>query len=248
MDVIVYKKLRDLEKATSGFDWSSMVFNNIEPIDGAAGVNSSNNIILEPFNIGWEHEDTNIQIARNDTFTEMVIDYTAGSPITSYAMPTDNLEISMVYFWRYRYKDSYRGWCKFSEPTRFITASSFVFAQLGDSIAGGIFVGEFEGNNLVISTQSAETTGNWYEARDYAAALVYNGYDDWVIPTHDEFEYIYGNRQYMDTYQSSRYWASIGTTNVRWYVDFSNGEKFYIDYNHNYYVRPIRRIPINTVY
>jgi hypothetical protein len=241
MDAILYNKIKKLEK-NSGFDWSSMVFNNVEPLNNAIDIDSSSTIILEPYIIGIGHTDTNIQIATDSLFSNLVIDYTAGSPITSYDMPTDNLNTSTQYFWRYRYKDSYRDWCKFSEPTSFTTASSFVFAQLGDSIAGGIFVGEFEGNNLVLSTQSAETTGDWFEARDYAANLVYNGYDDWVIPNHNEWEYIYGNRQYMDTYYSSRYWASIGVTNVRWYLDFSNGEKFYTDYNHNYYVRPIRRL------
>jgi hypothetical protein len=143
MDVILYNKIKNIEKK-SGFNWINMVFNNIEPVNNAIDIDASTTIILEPYIMGFEHDDTNIQIATDSLFSNLVLDYTAGTPITSYDMPTDNLNTSTQYFWRYRYKDSYRGWCKFSEPTSFTTSISFfnyTQDEIGQPHGGGYFAG-----------------------------------------------------------------------------------------------------------
>ncbi|MFH1956913.1 MAG: DUF1566 domain-containing protein [bacterium] len=86
---------------------------------------------------------------------------------------------------------------------------------------------------------------NWSSAMSWARDLVYNGYDDWRLPTKDELKQLYDYGKTYITYSSSWYWSSSAhaRTNFTWYVYFGNGYVGYVNKTDSGYVRPVRGCP-----
>lgn len=97
--------------------------------------------------------------------------------------------------------------------------------------ANGTVIGTGESNTLAIVTNCSETG----IAASLTSDLSLNGYNDWFLPSKFEIDYLYSNRNVVNTtisanggtlINSGSYWSSSqnGSPSTRaWYRDFSNG-------------------------
>ena len=72
--------------------------------------------------------------------------------------------------------------------------------------------------------------------------LVQGGYSDWYLPSKDELEKLYINRTAVGNFFNVQYWSSSERDSYDvWMMDFSNGNKDYLDkYYNSFRVRAIR--------
>ena len=72
--------------------------------------------------------------------------------------------------------------------------------------------------------------------------LVQGGYSDWYLPSKDELEKLYINRTAVGNFFNVQYWSSSERDSYDvWMMDFSNGNKDYLDkYFNSFRVRAIR--------
>jgi len=106
-------------------------------------------------------------------------------------------------------------------------------------------------NTQLIVEKFAQTAGEWDTAAQYCNDLVFNGFNDWFLPSTDELDQMYGNlkRRNLGDFKNERYWSSTQANYYQSrvsadYQNFSNGQMEFI--NHKsviYYVRPIRQVP-----
>lgn len=102
------------------------------------------------------------------------------------------------------------------------------------------------GNTVAITMQS----GHESSAARHCADLAYGGYDDWYLPTIDEFDLIHDNRNEINTaaianggeaLSSSSYWSSTEeAASLAWVKSFANGGRFTVIKSNSVAVRAIR--------
>jgi len=96
--------------------------------------------------------------------------------------------------------------------------------------------------------------GFWDTAAQYCNDLVFNGFDDWYLPSIKELSFIYGNlvRKEMGNFREFLYWSSTGwnsgsgwqtgygglTWNMQTGLSVGKGENAIVE---EHYVRPVRR-------
>lgn len=101
-------------------------------------------------------------------------------------------------------------------------------------------------SNTATNGGYAGTAGNGTDTEDFIAALNdanFGGYSDWRLPSREELRSIVDysiayssgeptiNKGYFPNTQRSYYWSSTtyaSSTDDAWYVDFSNGNDYYI--------------------
>ena len=90
--------------------------------------------------------------------------------------------------------------------------------------------------NLEIMTEDLGEM-NWDEANKACSALG----DGWRLPTKDELNILYKNKEKTGGFAKSTYWSSTEFDNFNaWKQFFNNGFQFYNGKNSNYYVRAVR--------
>lgn len=66
---------------------------------------------------------------------------------------------------------------------------------------------------------SVEKAGSWNHATNYCAALDYQGYADWRLPTSDELRHVHHKAGQVFTYhRTNDFWTSTPATENRYYV------------------------------
>ncbi len=82
--------------------------------------------------------------------------------------------------------------------------------------------------------------GNY--AAKLCADLVLNGYSDWFLPSKDELNQLYLNKDKVGGFSSAFYWSSteVNNTNVAWKQYFNNGPQRNSPKYNTYYVRAVR--------
>jgi hypothetical protein len=108
-------------------------------------------------------------------------------------------------------------------------------------------VGSGRRNTQLIVDKLRQTTGEWDTAAQRVDELVFNGFDDWFIPSRNDLDQMYGNlkRRNLGDFKNNWYWSSSqygSGTNVHC-QNFQNGEMSYNGSSARYYVRPVRQVP-----
>lgn len=68
---------------------------------------------------------------------------------------------------------------------------------------------------------SVDKVGTWNHAINYCAALDYQGYSDWRLPTSDELRHVHHKSgQVFTYYRTDDFWTSTPTADDRYYVVF----------------------------
>ena len=72
--------------------------------------------------------------------------------------------------------------------------------------------------------------------------FVLNGYSDWFLPSKDELNQMYNQRNTIGGFTSNYYWSSTQSSSTyAYYQNFSSGSQSTADKDYGYYVRCIRR-------
>ncbi|MFH0866073.1 MAG: DUF1566 domain-containing protein [Bacteroidota bacterium] len=103
--------------------------------------------------------------------------------------------------------------------------------------ASGTAIGTGNANtNAIVSSQ-----GSGSYAAKLCADLVMNGYSDWYMPSKDELNKLYINKNAIGGFTEYAYWSSSESDNNNaWCQYFSNGNQFPNFKSYTYYVRVIR--------
>jgi hypothetical protein len=102
-------------------------------------------------------------------------------------------------------------------------------------------VGSGRRNTQLIVEKFRQTSGEWDTAAQKCDELVFNGFDDWFLPSRGELDQMYGNlkRRNLGEFKNDWYWSS--TTDQC--QNFQNGALNNWFGNFRYYVRPVRQVP-----
>ncbi len=110
----------------------------------------------------------------------------------------------------------------------------------------GLRAGEMN-TAMIVAAQVPDNETSNFAARvcaDYSVSLGGITYGDWYLPSKYELNLLYQNRDKVPNLASAVYWSSTEFNQiVAWYIDFSNGNVDFNDFNKsaaNYYVRAIR--------
>ena len=80
---------------------------------------------------------------------------------------------------------------------------------------------------------------NWDKAKKACANLG----DSWRLPTKDELNLIYENKNVVGGFANSYYWSSTeGDINYAWNQSFGKGFQNYLSRTNTYYVRAVRAL------
>lgn len=110
----------------------------------------------------------------------------------------------------------------------------------GDDIAGaaGTTTGTGEANSISIVVSCADTG----TAAKVADAYSYGGYDDWFLPSKDELDLLYQQRDLLGGFTSDDYWSSSQLdSNNAWPQHFGTGSQNFLFKSSTAKVRAIRR-------
>jgi len=106
-------------------------------------------------------------------------------------------------------------------------------------------VGNGRRNTQLISELYDRTAGEWDTAAQYCDELVFNGFNDWFLPSKDELDFMYGNlkRRNLGDFKNDRYWSSSMYLNEVYWQNFRDGTiNNTYNLNNQFYVRPIRQV------
>ncbi|WP_258103421.1 caspase family protein [Marinoscillum sp. MHG1-6] len=88
----------------------------------------------------------------------------------------------------------------------------------------------------------------WQKAVESCQKLVFEGYDDWVLPNKDQLITMYQNlkQEGIGDFMLDTYWSSSksGYSNA-WGLSFESGKTYDFDKYSNHYVRAIRSFPLD---
>jgi hypothetical protein len=103
--------------------------------------------------------------------------------------------------------------------------------------ASGTAIGKGNANtNSIVTSQGA---GNY--AAKLCADLTLNGYSDWYLPSKDELNKLYANKNALGGFTANAYWSSSESdANQAWCQFFNNGNQYKNSKSYTYYVRCIR--------
>ena len=120
---------------------------NLSPAQGDTDVQLTPTLKITAFQStsGATHANTQFQVSYDDTFSNNIIDFYTGANTT--LAISSPLLYEVEHYYRARYIDN-NGCCScFSEPTSFTSClgcNEFVGCALGDSVAGGFYIGTIQ--------------------------------------------------------------------------------------------------------
>jgi TolB-like protein len=102
-------------------------------------------------------------------------------------------------------------------------------------------------NTQIITEAFSKLSGEWDTAAQKANDLVYNGFDDWFLPSKGELDQMYGNlkRRNLGGFKDELYWSSSQGTYLHWWAVAQNFKDGKIGDEHKgnpQRVRPIRQV------
>ena len=111
-------------------------------------------------------------------------------------------------------------------------------------------IGYGKRNSQLIVETFSKTAGEWDTAAQKADDLVFNGFDDWFLPSQAELDQIYGNlkRKNLGDFKNEWYWSSTermgwGSWTYASSQNFKDGKMdTYSKNGYKFYVRPIRQV------
>ena len=114
-----------------------------------------------------------------------------------------------------------------------------IFASCGanESESESSTVNTIKIDNLEVMTEDLERTYTWDDAMKACAVLG----DGWRLPTKDELNLLYENKEKIGGFAGSYYWSSTEDGNFyAWYQLFNNGHRYSNIKDATYYVRAVR--------
>lgn len=114
---------------------------------------------------------------------------------------------------------------------------------LGLLYQGGIiFYLDASGEHGLIAAQRDQGRMSWPDAAKSLDSLSVQGYTDWRLPTKDELQKLYDNKELVGGFSNNNYWTSTPTGDFMWNLKFANG--YWYNNNKNrpdFAVRAIRK-------
>ena len=116
--------------------------------------------------------------------------------------------------------------------------------KIHEGPAGGIvFMQHPDGTFVECWIEDESKKMDWNKAREYVKTLNRGGYSDWSLPTKEELDELYINKNQIGNFQNDYYWSDSDFERFyAWNQDFSAG---FPNYNYkkfnDYRVRAIRR-------
>ena len=83
----------------------------------------------------------------------------------------------------------------------------------------------------------------WDNAMKYCKNLSLGGYSNWRLPSKEELQKLYKNKNQLKNVASSGYWSSTtyaSDSSHAWFVNFNNGYDYWYSKTYEYYVRCVR--------
>ena len=98
---------------------------------------------------------------------------------------------------------------------------------LGKELYGGIIIGLLDDSILILASKETETKLSWSNAIEYCSKLSSNGFNDWRLPSKDELNELYKNKDSLDSKEAfieNGYWSSSEfSSTTAWRQYFYNG-------------------------
>lgn len=115
--------------------------------------------------------------------------------------------------------------------------------KTGDEFQGGIIfhLDKTNGHGLVVSKQDLSATADWNEAIQFCTDYREGGFDDWRLPTIDELNLVYKNKDQVGSFVRFSYWSSTEYAgHFAWFQNFYTGTQDNDFKDNTCYVRAIR--------
>ena len=107
-----------------------------------------------------------------------------------------------------------------------------------DATETGIGSGQ-ENTTMIVS--GCRTAGSENIAARLCDQLVLDGYSDWFLPSKEELNILYEQKEIIGGYEHGYYWSSSEfATNFAWYQHFDFGFQDYLNKDLLYFYRPVR--------
>ncbi len=155
--------------------------------------------------------------------------------------PSGELVNLTKHYWRVRAVDSDGA----VGPWSSILSVSIRF-PIGDTgPAGGIVFYDkgyySDGWRYLEATPRDQGEYNWKKAKEICADLVLGGYDDWFLPSKDQLNELYKQKEAVGGFSSDYYWSSSETNfPLAWGQNFGSGSQYDIHSFHGNRVRAVR--------
>ena len=121
------------------------------------------------------------------------------------------------------------------EYSQTIIKNSIISEEI-ESKSGVIIVN----NNLMVSEKDL-SCANWEDAKKLCSEYRGGGWCDWRLPTKDELNQLYLNRDKIGGFVANFYWSSSEYSSLSsWKQNFTNGDQDYGTKNGSNYVRAVR--------
>ncbi len=115
--------------------------------------------------------------------------------------------------------------------------------KIGDKLNEGIvfFIDASNEHGMIVSPQDLTGTADWDEAVQICIDYRAGGFDDWRLPTIEELNMVFENKNQIGNFTSFSYWSSTQyAEHFAWFKNFVNGLQDNDFKDNTCYVRAIR--------
>ena len=115
--------------------------------------------------------------------------------------------------------------------------------KIHEGPAGGVvFMQHDDGTYVECWTHDESKEMSWSNAREHVKTLNHGGYNDWSLPTTNELDKMYDNKDQIDNFEDMWYWSDTEYSEFdAWIQDFSSGYQLKDGKNYDDRVRAVRR-------